>query len=643
MQYRREIDGLRAIAVVPVVLFHAGYESFGGGYVGVDVFFVISGFLITSIIISNLDKNSFSLLQFYERRARRILPALFFVVLCCLPVAWSLLLPDDLKNFAQSLVAMATFSSNVLFWMESGYFDTAAELKPLLHTWSLAVEEQFYILFPLLLMGLWRFGTSTVAGALVLITILSLSAAQYSVESTPDAVFFLPHTRAWELSIGALAALYLHKNIISTPPWLNQFLATTGLAAILWSVLAYDHDTPFPSLYALVPTMGTLLIILFAQEGTQVHRLLSLRPFVALGLISYSLYLWHQPLFAFWRYQRFLDTAPWEMPALIALSVVLAGVSYLLIERPARTSKAARGRVLTLAVTGCALCAAIGLAGHVKDGFPDRLDERAAIFSDMEYYRSTHWRDYSIFGNPEQEMVSELPANRTNVLVIGNSWGFDIANALARNTDMNVAYWGMTGHRCNAFTLPAVDRSSAAYEQLARLCGNNIQRFSEVPKNTSLVVLADNHFAAGQYDNPEVRAAFEHNLATLQEQFSGPVLLVKGRPVWGFDGGYNVAQKLDEISAAANENLQRLLSPWGRINPDTEQYYRNFFASYGVTFATLFDPLCPVTEPGSTTQICKLLGDDTVFYFDGEHLTIEGGQQITGYLEALITKALLAQ
>ena len=156
MEYRPEIDGLRAVAVVPVILFHAGFRSFAGGFVGVDVFFVISGYLITTIILSDMDKGAFSLATFYERRARRILPALFAVILCCLPFAWLWLLPDHLEDFGESVTAVATFSSNFLFWQESGYFDTAAELKPLLHTWSLAVEEQFYVLFPLMLMALWR-------------------------------------------------------------------------------------------------------------------------------------------------------------------------------------------------------------------------------------------------------------------------------------------------------------------------------------------------------------------------------------------------------------------------------------------------------------------------------------------------------
>ena len=211
MKYRREIDGLRAVAVLPVIFFHSGFEIFSGGFVGVDVFFVISGYLITTIIINEMDGGTFSLLNFYERRARRILPALFFVVLCCLPVAWYLLMPLEMKDFSQSLVAVATFSSNILFWRESGYFSAPSELKPLLHTWSLAVEEQFYILFPLFLMAAWRFGKRAIVWALVVVSVISMTLAQWGAYNHPSAAFYLLPARAWELLIGSLAAFYLQK------------------------------------------------------------------------------------------------------------------------------------------------------------------------------------------------------------------------------------------------------------------------------------------------------------------------------------------------------------------------------------------------------------------------------------------------
>ena len=214
MKYRAEIDGLRALAVLPVILFHAGFEWFSGGFVGVDVFFVISGYLITTIIISEMAEGKFSIINFYERRARRILPALFFVMLACLPFAWLWLAPSDLRDFGQSLVAVSTFSSNILFWWESGYFDTAAELKPLLHTWSLAVEEQFYILFPLFLMLTWRLGIKTILILLSIVFLISLGVAVWGTQYAThpkiiSGAFFLLPTRGWELLIGVFAAFYI--------------------------------------------------------------------------------------------------------------------------------------------------------------------------------------------------------------------------------------------------------------------------------------------------------------------------------------------------------------------------------------------------------------------------------------------------
>lgn len=208
IKYRREIDGLRAIAVLAVILFHAGFKAFGGGFVGVDVFFVISGYLITTIILSDMSRQKFSIVTFYERRARRILPALFFVMLCCVPFAWMWLRPVDFKSFSESLVAVSAFSSNILFWRESGYFGTASELKPLLHTWSLAVEEQYYVLFPLFLMALWKLRKRRVFGTLLLGGVLSLIAAQWGAYHKPSAAFYLLPTRAWELAMGALIAFY---------------------------------------------------------------------------------------------------------------------------------------------------------------------------------------------------------------------------------------------------------------------------------------------------------------------------------------------------------------------------------------------------------------------------------------------------
>ena len=234
MKYRAEIDGLRALAVVPVILFHAGFELFSGGFVGVDVFFVISGYLITTILIEDIENQRFSLVNFYERRARRILPALFFVMLVCIPFAWMWMLPSQMKDFSQSLVAVSLFASNVLFWRESGYFDAAAEEKPLLHTWSLAVEEQYYVLFPIFLFLAWRYGKNRVFWMIVVMASISLLLSEWGWRNKATANFYLAPTRAWELFAGSIAAFIVQKNGVQK----NNFLALLGLAAIIFSIFS---------------------------------------------------------------------------------------------------------------------------------------------------------------------------------------------------------------------------------------------------------------------------------------------------------------------------------------------------------------------------------------------------------------------
>lgn len=303
MKYRAEIDGLRALAVVPVILFHAGFEWFSGGFVGVDVFFVISGYLITTIILAELEKGKFSIVSFYERRARRILPALFLVMFVCIPFAWILLSPAELISFSKSLMAVQIFASNFFFWQDGGYFETAAELKPLLHTWSLAVEEQYYVLFPLFLMLLWRLGERWLLMSLGLFFVLSLAMAQWGSYAQPTAAFFLLPARGWELLIGAFAAFYFssakRKEFSQEQKEVGGWV---GVALIFYATVVYTDSTPFPGLYALVPTVGTVLIILFATRGTSVAGLIGNKFFVSIGLVSYSAYLWHQPVFAYARY-----------------------------------------------------------------------------------------------------------------------------------------------------------------------------------------------------------------------------------------------------------------------------------------------------------------------------------------------------
>ena len=389
MQYRPEVDGLRTVAVVPVVLFHADIALFAGGFVGVDIFFVISGYLITTILISDIAQGRYSLLRFYERRARRILPALFLVTLCTIPAALAWLAPRELEDYAQSLVAVVTFSSNILFWAESGYFGGDAALKPLLHTWSLAVEEQYYILFPPMLYFLWRFGVPLLVVVLTALLLASFGLACWMVTVAPGAAFYLLPTRGWQLLAGALTAFFLYYRPAPGPGPVSQLAGCLGLGLIAWSVFTFDHHTPFPGLPALVPVAGCALLILFAVPGTLAQRMLAQPVFVGIGLISYSLYLWHQPLLAFAKYRSLGAPPPWVMLALCAASLPLAWATWRYVETPFR--KGGQVSVRSLAGAGAAvavLLGAVGLAGHQTNGFRDMILKYRVTEADRDLYQA---------------------------------------------------------------------------------------------------------------------------------------------------------------------------------------------------------------------------------------------------------------
>ena len=380
MKYRKEVDGLRAVAVVPVILFHAGWSVFSGGYVGVDVFFVISGFLITSIIVEEKQAGRFTIKGFYERRARRILPALFLVILACLIPAWLWMLPDQLEHFSKSVFSVALFASNFYFWRTMQYFQSTADQSPLLHTWSLAVEEQFYVLFPLFLVLTWRFGRRCQMALIFLIGIASLALCQYAAFAYGNANFFLAPTRAWELMIGSFAAFATLRQPLyeRTGAMLNELLAGAGLAMIAYAVFAFDGKTPFPSVYALVPTVGTVAIILFGTPRTLVGRILASPICVGIGLLSYSAYLWHQPLFAFATIRSFDEPGPWLMGVLGVVAFVLAYLTWRYVEKPFRNRRNFSTRqVFGMAGTAMASLILLGAVGYYGEGFKSRFPANA--------------------------------------------------------------------------------------------------------------------------------------------------------------------------------------------------------------------------------------------------------------------------
>jgi len=431
-RYRAEVDGLRALAVVPVILFHAGFPAFAGGFVGVDVFFVISGYLIASIIVEEMRSGRFSFIQFFERRARRIIPALYAVLIATIPLGWLFMLPDNFENFGQSVVATVAVSNNILLLKTSGYWDLANEFKPLLHTWSLGVEEQFYLFFPLILLALVGRGARTTAWVLAGLALASLVGAQWFVATKPLVAFHLLPMRAWELLLGAIFA------VTRRPDRPHQVagggvgaaLSWTGLLLIVAPVFLFDESTPFPGVTALAPTVGTLLVLMFASEGNMVGRLLSTRALVGIGLASYSAYLWHQPLFAFIRLLSPEEPSTLVWIAAIAATGALAFLSWRFVERPFRSrERVSRGAVFALTIAVGALLAGAGLAIDRSAGFPGRLSVIGGAADGGGRQAQAAYVDRA-FRLRTERFADD---GRTKVLVLGNSYARDFLNMVAEN------------------------------------------------------------------------------------------------------------------------------------------------------------------------------------------------------------------
>jgi peptidoglycan/LPS O-acetylase OafA/YrhL len=375
MKYRREIDGVRALAVVPVIFFHAGFSLFSGGFFGVDVFFVVSGYLITTIIVAEMELGAFSLSKFYEKRARRILPALFVMMLITLVAAWFWLLPADFKSYSQTLVAVPLFVSNILFWLTSSYFDTASEFKPLLHTWSLAVEEQYYIFFPIFILLTWKLGRKWIFSLLLLIGTLSILTAQWGSLNTPSFNFYSLITRGFEIIIGALSVFY-RPSLKPIAISIHQLASIIGLLLVLYAIFVFDKSTPSPSLFSLIPTIGTALILVFANDKTLVGQLLGHKFFVGIGLISYSAYLWHQPVLAFARLTSSESLNYMTLMALSLSSLLLGYISWKFVETPFRSSSwisLTKFKILIFSFTGVFIL--VGLCGQITNGLPSRFSD----------------------------------------------------------------------------------------------------------------------------------------------------------------------------------------------------------------------------------------------------------------------------
>jgi peptidoglycan/LPS O-acetylase OafA/YrhL len=604
--YRPDIDGLRAIAVLPVVLYHAGVRGFSGGFVGVDIFFVISGYLITGILARDIAIGRHSIREFYRRRILRIFPALATMVLATTVCACFALLPEEIGGYARSVAATAVFGSNIVFYQATDYFNQGATAAPLLHTWSLAVEEQWYIIWPLLLAAIGAGrprATLAVAGA---ISAASLLLALWLMQRDSAAAFYLLPPRAWEPGFGAVLALAER-----APPrgLARQGLAALGLALILASVKVYTHDTPFPGLAAIPPCLGAALLIWTGSVPTSVSRLLALPPLRFVGWISYSLYLWHWPVMVFAEIGLFLPKTPLVTAGVVLVSLLLATLSWRFVERPFRegvagwpTPRVLAGGAMTIA----ALLAVAALAPAMAPRLVHYTPRETAIARYLSFDGDRAYRRDSCFavgtrGRYDATSCLAASGRRPALLIVGDSHAAMLWPGLSRHRDrFDILQATATG--CVAKLYPVDDR-----EVCAKVIDAALRGWIATHRPAALILAS--HWQWRSLDgveetlrDPFVRAAHPVLIGPMPQYGTGLPRLLVAAERFGDPG----------IPARAQD---------GSVY-DLDVALRGIAARTGTRYVSLVDLLC-------RQRVCRTLAAPNMpLLFDGSHLTTEGSQLV---------------
>ena len=645
MPYRADIDGLRAVSVIAVVLYHAGLPLFGGGYVGVDVFFVISGFLITSLILHEQDSGTFSLTGFYHRRIRRILPALFAMMSACAVAGWFLLAPGDYMRLGRSIIGAAASISNVQFWLESGYFDTAAAEKPLLHTWSLGVEEQFYLLFPLYLILIARWLSRWRLPLTAVICTISFAIGAVDAVHDPVAAFYLPQSRLWELLAGGLLAMG------ALPPLRSQtartWTALGGLGLIAGTAVFYSEDTLFPGLGALPPTLGAVLIIWSGGSGASiVARALATRPAVLLGKISYSLYLWHFPLLAFGFYVGLGALSAAQTAALLTLAFLLSLLSWRFVEQPARRAGAMLPwrRVASSAAAGVLVLFLSGMVLQAQGGFPARMTEEPRRLIASQPLR-----------NPDRQACYVSAPSRIatgNLCVMGDAaampsfvlWGDSHGEMLRAAVGSAASAAGRAGWFAGEKGCAPLVGVTRPEQPLCRKIGEAYLRMIvETPAIADVVIAArwglwseGVHYAHESGMPPAtlalVETPLEHGLdnhATLAAGLERTItaLLAAGKRVWVVgpvpEVGYDVPRYfyLRSLGFARDLEIAPTLAEFGQRQHFVLTLLTDLGQRYPIGTIWPHGRLCG--DVG-----CEIARDGHVLYADDDHLSVFGAQSI---------------
>ncbi len=552
--WRADIDGLRAVSVLVVVLFHLGTGLVPGGYVGVDAFFVISGYLITGIIAREMDEGRFSFLRFYERRIRRIYPALIVVLAASFAGAALVQMPRDFLGFSRTLIAAPLFASNFMFLGADGYFDPVSTTKPLLHTWSLGVEEQFYIVFPWLLLALRGVSKARRTGVVAAVVGLSFAASVVSAWAGFDDAYYLLPMRFWELGVGSLLALLRPR----LPSGLRDLASVAGLAAILAASLLFDEEMPFPGWAAALPVLGAAAVLV--GEGGPANRLLATAPMVFVGRISYPMYLWHWPPIVLTLYFTGRPIDATTAVVLFALTVALSTATLFLIETPIRTRRwfPSRGRLFGVAAAASVVLVGLGIVGFATRGWPDRLPAEARRLAAVGLEPTLL---EEICPHRRRDWAADLPAcvlgdatrPRFGFAVLGDSHGRALAGAIGEEAK-RLGIKGIWLGRVACSPLVGVDRLGDPTRRCAEHMDWVIARLREVDPKAVVVIgrwgslidrgaIAQERGSTPSYavrgrdvppDESE-RAIADGLAATLDAVAGRPVALLLGVPEPGFD------------------------------------------------------------------------------------------------------------
>lgn len=617
MTYRPDIDGLRALAVLSVLLFHAGL-GVQGGYVGVDVFFVISGYLITGLLLQDMAQGRFSLRGFWERRIRRIMPPLVVMLLATLAAGWLLLLAEDFKELGQSAVAQALLLANVFFWRESGYFEQSADLKPLLHTWSLAVEEQFYLFFPLLLLVLRKFFPALLRPLLLLLLVTSLAIGIYWSRTRPEAGFYLLPSRAWELLLGALLAM---TPVTFSPSrrWLPELSGVVGLGMILYAVFAFSTQTRFPGEAALLPCLGAALVIACGRHSIA-GRLLAWPWLVGVGLVSYSLYLWHWPLLV---YSKYWASVPLTIPQrllLLAATGILAALSWKWVEQPFRRRVvcASRSSIYTFAAACSALMLALGCTLHFLHGVPSRIPAAAQTYA--------AGRSDSIF----RKEVSLEQAQRGDFVILGGKqprppgllvWGDSHAMALLPIMDELCKEKGVQGFAAVHYQTPPLlsylPFGSYSLKDKAPLFGAAVIDFVRSKKIPRVVLTASWNYYFEADSGNHIRKALLETVTALKSA-GASVWVMEDVPNQPFDVPRRLAAEV--LFYHGDVNLIGL--PLTTHRAESAQQH-DVLQSLAPQHYTLLDPAGLFLNPQG---LCRVAADGKTLYTDSSHISTQGAR-----------------